>query len=624
MAFEFVFLLLVAAEALAVGNAIRKRFHRSSSRLEAFLVSSGLGFAAISVLMFMLGSLKLLVPQTFMMAHVIFVGLLLVQLRELISISVPDFSWLRKCPAIIRVLGLCFAVFAVLNFLVASAPPSSADSLFYHLTVPKIYLSEHGIVSIPWMQFISEMPMSVDLLYLFGMALSGGNVSQLIATYLSFLAALAVFLLAARRISLPAALVAATLFLTMPVFSVFNVRAYVDIPLTFFALLGIYFFFEWAEQQQLRSAAIAGIFLGMASSAKTIALIVAASVFVVWIVMFLKQPPALRARFVIHGAVIWLVVFAFLAPWLVKSYLNTGDPLQPFLYSYLGGKYWNPELDRIVLHEMTRGIGIGFSPLSLLSFPFQVTVNPSTFGDSAGINPVFLGFAFLFFLRPIPRRVAYLLFVAAIMAALYFFTAQITRYMFTLWALLSVLAAYIVYAARKERRLQAALYVFIVVSVAMNAALWAVANADDLPVVVGIESEGQYLIRKVPTYGATSFLAHTDPSGVVCWYGDARAYWSPNPFVWCDPTLQGYVDFFTMNEPSDLATRLSALNVSYVLLQKSALAPLTTPVQSGRPVLSEQSNAFRSRSNALLIAYLQDHTQKIYEDKATQIYKVVA
>ncbi len=619
MTFELIYLVFVAAGALALGNVARRPLHKSESKLEKFLVSSGLGFIILSLLVFFLGILGLYTKPVFSALNVLLLLLIAAQAKELARIALPDLSMVKDSTPIIRLVFAVFVAFAALNLVVSTAPPTSSDALLHHLTVPKIYLEGHRIVSIPSLQLVSEAPMSVNMLYLYGLELLNGKLSQAIAWYIGFLASLAVLHIATRLISKQAGIIAAALFATLPIFSVFNARPYVDIPLTFFALMATNSFLELVQKIEARNAVLTGLFLGMAISAKNIGILTGAALTITALLVLMKMPSPSRTKFLAQTIIVGLIAAALLSPWLVKSYINSGDPMYPLLYNYFGGTYWNNELSSILL-EFHRGQGTGFSLQSLILFPFKLTVSPYLFADTAGITPMFLGTLPLLWLlrKRIPKQITTLLTLAAVLIALQFFTAQQTRYMFLAFGIVSIITAYIVYSFRTERLVQMGLYAFLVLSLAINAAFWAAANLDDLPVAVGLQSEHDYLTKKVPTYAATEFLASIDENAVVCWYGDGRGFWSRNPYIWCNPLDQGYVNFFEMKTSADVAARMDEMNVSYVLYEKK----MRDLLLYGKKIFSGKTMEYYSRSNRLMWSYLGSFGAKVYEDNNSEIYKV--
>lgn len=60
-----------------------------------------------------------------------------------------------------------------------------------------------------------------------------------------------------------------------------------------------------------------------------------------------------------------------MAPWIIKSWVLTGNPAYPFLYSVFGGPEWSVELGQ-QLREWQQGMGMGRSWIDYLLLPFRV------------------------------------------------------------------------------------------------------------------------------------------------------------------------------------------------------------------------------------------------------------
>jgi len=74
------------------------------------------------------------------------------------------------------------------------------------------------------------------------------------------------------------------------------------------------------------------------------------------------------------------IALAVAAPWYIKSYLWTGNPVYPFLYGLFDGRYWNAE--RALLYtEAQKEFGLGAGPLALLALPWRLTFSPQPFFD---------------------------------------------------------------------------------------------------------------------------------------------------------------------------------------------------------------------------------------------------
>jgi len=79
------------------------------------------------------------------------------------------------------------------------------------------------------------------------------------------------------------------------------------------------------------------------------------------------------------------------APWFVKSALETGNPVYPLLYSWLGGIEWSPALAE-QFAGWHRGIGMGREGLDYLLLPFRVALMGGPGYDRFGgtLNPAWV------------------------------------------------------------------------------------------------------------------------------------------------------------------------------------------------------------------------------------------
>ena len=66
--------------------------------------------------------------------------------------------------------------------------------------------------------------------------------------------------------------------------------------------------------------------------------------------------------------------FALAAPWLLKSYIYTGDPLYPVLWKYFGGIEWSDALSE-QFWTWQNSIGMGHTPRDYLLLPVRIFLN---------------------------------------------------------------------------------------------------------------------------------------------------------------------------------------------------------------------------------------------------------
>ena len=93
---------------------------------------------------------------------------------------------------ILRVLIGAVAVALVLDLVAATAPPTSADALKYHLALPKLWL-QLGTVGDPFWRWEGFNPSAIDLLYAQGLAIGGGSAAGVLHAVFAVLCALVLF-----------------------------------------------------------------------------------------------------------------------------------------------------------------------------------------------------------------------------------------------------------------------------------------------------------------------------------------------------------------------------------------------------------------------------------------------
>ena len=192
----------------------------------------------------------------------------------------------------------------LVNLVGALGPEIGFDALWYHLSLPKIWLQNHSIFFIPGAQFkYSVMPMLTEMFYfifpgklihyLFG-------VLTLIVTYKLSRSLLAVLILSANL-----------------VFGWQQTSAYIDLSRAFFEIMALYMF----TQNKIYKSAV---MLGLAASTKLLAL---TSLPIFWLLLWFKEKsfkPLIRYT---------LYVILVLSPWLLRAYYHTSNPFYPFFSS---------------------------------------------------------------------------------------------------------------------------------------------------------------------------------------------------------------------------------------------------------------------------------------------------
>lgn len=344
----------VAAAAIGLGRALWQ--WRPPSYSVAFVS----GVAALSVVFFGLLSAGLYRPAAIGTVLLISIGAGVPRIR------LPE--WTRP-PWWAIVIGAVFSVFYLIHAL---APEIQPDGAGYHLGIPAQWLADGGFTS--RIGFFELLPLGVETLFGAAMALGGASAAKL--THLAFLACcVALILKIAGKLGIgsDAAWVAALLFALAPVTAISSTSAYTDTAmvcahLALFALL-----IEWKDKPSAMFALHAGAIAGLCYAIKISGAftILAAFAFILW------------RRHPVHGGVFAATGSVVAAPWMLKAWWLTSNPLAP-----LGNALFDNDAFRVVselaLAEYLRSYGLS----SWTEIPRQLLISGESLQGLLG--PVFV------------------------------------------------------------------------------------------------------------------------------------------------------------------------------------------------------------------------------------------
>ena len=351
------------------------------------------------------------------------------------------------------------ATLAVLGLL-ALDPSVAWDADTYHLAMPRVFLDAGGLVRIPFSLY-STWPLEVELLYAVAIALRDHVVAHLLHFACGALVVAATARIARQAAGPAAGVLAAVLLLLDPTLRLEIRTAYVDLA---FALLLLLAFAAWdpardaAPPRRRALLALAGAFLGGAAATKLVGGLGA----LVFALLELGRGLARRrplAQQAADLACLLLPALALAAPWLVRSFALTGDPLHPLLFPILhgGGDEWSAEL-AAATNAYHQRFGMGRMPWDLLALPLRLTAasDPEAalrFGGT--LHPAWALFApLLAFGCATDRAVRRLAAPALVYGLFWFLGSQTVRLLLPVQPFLAAAAA--VSAASAARRLPAA------------------------------------------------------------------------------------------------------------------------------------------------------------------------
>lgn len=475
------------------------------------------------------------------------------------------YAWLRSSRAeptsverIDRLLAALVAATLVGTLLTALAPVTDGDALCYHLQVPKVFL-EHGAVGFDPDLHETVYPLLVEMTYAVALAFRGPVACRLIQWLFGLVFALNVTALARPSLG-SRAWWAGAVALLVPAISNGMSAPLNDVALAAYGTAALVAWTRFQERPGFRSAALTGVFTGLAMGVKYPALVLAGLIGIAIgpgfaarlffrmtgggllsargmrsvtnpLINILSAPDEhapKRRQFGRFACFMTFVAFAWLVGgcWYLRAFVHTGNPVHPFFRHAFGGA----GLDEVLGPEKRP---LPLDPVHLLSALGPLTLEPDKFDSfSHQFGPVFLLFLPALLVERPPRRV---LVVAAFgygFLLICLTQRQSMRFVLTAIGPLSVAVAWQarVWCERKSvpgRILLAALMLALSFETTL-----AVARArHGLGVVLGFVSAEEYLARREPTFRVGQWIDdHLPPSARLVGQ-DHRGYYIPRPYT---------------------------------------------------------------------------------------------
>lgn len=425
-------------------------------------------------------------------------------------------------------LGLLAVLAAALLLVRTLAPLTANDPIVYHMPIARAYAENGRFEGAPDLVY-ARMPHGSDLLFA-GAALIGGATA---ARAFHLLLALAAATLAARLarevFRAPSGLAAAALFLTLPL--VLDPRTIGNVDLAAAIFFGASFLLL---ARHARAAGRADLAAGSLLAGGMLATKYSAyAAYPLLFALLLLPVLGKRARPVSAGSVIAFLLLSHLplAPWLLKAWAETGNPLFPLFPSILGGHGWDTVLDERLL-AWQRSIGMGRDPLRFLILPWNAVLRGEpryAFFDGV-LSPALLLWAFWAWVRG-GRETRGVLLLSLAGIYLWGLGSQQLRFLLPVVLLLAAAAGGF---WRTERGAFGVFQggLFLAIAAGLLAPALAETRRDALPVVSGRESEDSYLRRKIQSYAAFRAAERTVPAGeriLLVW--ENRGYYLHRPYA---------------------------------------------------------------------------------------------
>lgn len=375
----------------------------------------------------------------------------------------PKLSWIETC-----LLILIFAQLLI-NLFGALGPELGFDALWYHLTLPKIYLEQAKVFYFPGSLFAySAMPKLAEMVYLLGLWAHGAVIAKLINYSFGVLILVSLYRLARTYLSRTYALLTVLVFSSNLVFAWQSITAYVDLARTWFEVLALLAWVTFTQKENTYWLAICGVMVGLATATKMIGL----SSLLIFAVMLLMN----NRRSIKNLIALVLPAILIPLPWFVFAFIGTGNPIFPVFSPLISFSISMPHIP-YRLED--------FKQLRLLFFR-----------SSDPLSPMYaMVFPFIFIVRK-KIGLAHPIMLYSFLSLLLWFHlpkdggARFALAYLPIWSLTAVLIIH----AIQQKFVRAVLLGSVITIAMITIAYRGAANAKYLPVILGKETERHFLM----------------------------------------------------------------------------------------------------------------------------------
>lgn len=578
---ELLWLLTIICAGFGLGKRVVKWFKiQPSSLLEEFVISVGIGLGLLSLIMLGLGFSRLFYPAVAYTLVILLCILSIYELKKfLLGIKLINLKQLDKGSIFLLII---FSLVTFLNFLKAYIPPVTGDVLLYHLALPRYFIEFHRIYNFSNIFHAAECPLLLEMLFTLGMLLRNDIVAQLIHSFYGLLCALTIGLITRKFTSLKISILAGILFVSLPSIIVYFATCMNDLGLAFYILLSIYGFLVWLQSSKtgwlIISAFACGFAIGIKHSGAITLFFLPATI------IFSRKIRGLKFTSMVKYSLLFgLISLLVYAPWMIKAYKHTGNPVSPLMSDFFKASNWNSCIDK-----MDKDTGKGFQQGHLGYLNLIRNFNkyakedlPRTIHGLLYFNIQFLPL-FFFILLLIPSfkknsiNLNFILIIFFIhLVIIGSLRPMNDRYLFVpLSPIACVLTAYSIGEIIKRSKLHKQICTLILIGLISGWWLYGVAffvtrgyAYHSLEVIFGTESRDTYLRRNLTYYSMADYInTHLSFSDKVVSINEVRSYYLNVQFVHSF-SKEGSI-IHTSSDINEILSHLKKNKIYYVFVNR--------------------------------------------------------
>jgi hypothetical protein len=433
----------------------------------------------------------------------------------------------------------------------------------------------------------------MGILYSVGMLfIPDSIVPQLTHFLMGILSLGLVFTYTRQKFGRNAALISSMVFYSISTISWLSGTALSELGVTFFTLFAMITFLRYIEVEDRRWLILSGIGIGAALGTKIHAIFGFGVYGTLFLIDLIVSRRSLKTV-VINLAIVGSTVLLLAGPWYLRSYIERGNPIFPFGYSILGGKYWNETVDTIFLQSQYGARGVGREIIDFFTLPIRL-LKRDNFPHAGYISWIFIP-TLIWALFNFKKRTSRYLSLFAILFFIFWvrFSSQQARNLLPALGTLSILTGAWVsstadWLTRKVRAFQRErgestnqfmnfdiplFLTFLITAILIiegAATVWkekSLLLPDQISIATGKLPRETYLRRWFGLAEVMRFMNEELPSdGAVFSYNEIRLFLSDREAFWGPQELQRFVDYDQLTTRELLLERFEEIGVQYILV----------------------------------------------------------
>ncbi|MFC1711920.1 ArnT family glycosyltransferase [Patescibacteria group bacterium] len=376
------------------------------------------------------------------------------------------------------VLFLILLLQIIVNLIGVFGPELSFDALWYHLTLPKLYILNSRIFPIKGgLLYYSSFPQLTEMLYTAALAVN----NEILAKFTHFLFGLfclfSIYQLL-KKFGKTMAIFGCVLFYTQLVVGWLSTTAYIDLVRVFFEILAFNFFLKWSEDKNNKKLLLkSSILIGFAISTKLLSFYSLASYLI--LILIFSQKTKIRN-------LLTYLFFALLVPlpWFILSFLKTGNPVYPLFTSWF-------------FKGQSQGLTLGqwLQTRNIISFVTVYVKTVFTRGDI--LTPaLLLGLPLIIYKKNIilVKEILVVLFFTINYIFFFFTPLNYNRFLLPYIPVFIYLVLFILKSLKKDEKVLKSTFILVSLFIAIvNLLTRGLVNYKFVPVIIGKESKSSFL-----------------------------------------------------------------------------------------------------------------------------------